>query len=159
MEELNGKQKKAVELLAEGKYSLREVAGKVGIHRTTLTRWLKQAEFLSAFKQELTLSQCQDLQKIYQIVQKTYEEFLRRMSGEQLGKMSTLHLVKLMDRLYRQLNDVESKLEKLQSMKTKSAPDESQPALLSEEGYRDLAREVLKKMADSSQGSPAVGAE
>jgi hypothetical protein len=64
-----------------------------------------------------------------------------------------------MDRLYRQLNDVESKLEKLQSMKTKSAPDESQPALLSEEGYRDLAREVLKKMADSSQGSPAAGAE
>lgn len=147
---LGGRKKKAIELLAEGKLSRRSIAKRVGVHPSTLSRWLKEPPFLAAFYEEVSLAQCQDLQTIHRLVQGAYREFLKRLSKEEISEVSTQHLVQLMDRLHRQFKEMMEQLKNLRG--TQDAAGESE-GLLSEEEYRELAEEILKKIRERPAGS------
>jgi len=150
-----GKKKKAIELLAEGKLAKQAIAKQVGIHPSTLARWMKEPQFLAAFYEEFSITQCQDLQTIHRLVQGAYQEFLKRLSKEEIGEVSTLHLVQLMDRLHRQFKEM---LEQLKNLKSSRHAAGENDDLLSEEEYRELAEEVLKKIRARAQGSQEPGA-
>ena len=147
---LKGKRKRAIELLAEGSLSRKAIAKEIGVHPSTLSKWFKDPDFLAAFHDEFSIAQCRDLRTIHRLVQGAYREFLRRLSKEEIGEVSTLHLVQLMDRLHRQFNAI---LEQLKSLgATQDSPGEAND-LLSEEEYRELAEEVLKKIRERTEGS------
>ncbi len=151
-----GKKRKAVELLAEGKLNRKAIAEQIGVHPRTLGSWLKDTEFLAAFHEEFQAAQCRDLQTLHLLLQGAYEEFLKRLSREEIGEVSTLHLVQLMDRLHRQLKEIQGRLSKM-SKAGGTRPDA--PPLLSEEEYHELAQQILERLAQRPEGSQAPGSE
>jgi transposase-like protein len=141
---LSPKQRKAVELLAEGDQSRKEIAKSVGVHPKTLNRWLKEPEFLKAYHEAFQIRQCQDLQNLHQVVQGAYKEIFKRFSEEQLSEVPIQQLVQMLDRLNKQIESISTQLGRMNDKK--STVEDTAP-LLSEEEYHELAQAVLGKIA------------
>ena len=150
------RKKKAIRLLCEGKLSRKEVAESVRVNPKTLEQWLREPGFLGRFYEELSVRQFQDVQLLHRLAQGTYRELLKRLSQDEIGEVSTQHLLQLMERLHRQLKENLQKLENLHA--TQSAKD-ADVTLLSEEEYGELAQQVLQKIAERAEGSQTPRAE
>lgn len=144
------KRQQAIKLLAEGTLSHQAIAQKLGIQPEALSRWMEEPRFLNEFRKHLSLAQCRELETIHRLVQRTYEEFLQRLSDDAIKEVSTLHLMQVMEKLHRRLKQIQDQLDRLASREESVEPAEG---LLSEEEYRELAAQVLATLAKRSARS------